>query len=59
MPAAARLAVDLDHPVHDCLYSALAIQVQRPMVTADRRFGGLVHRHPFLREHVVLPGRAS
>lgn len=26
MPAAARLAADLDHPVYDCMYLALGIQ---------------------------------
>jgi predicted nucleic acid-binding protein len=32
------LALRLDHPVYDCLYLALAIQRERPFVTADRRF---------------------
>ena len=36
--AAARLAVDLDHPVYDCFYLALAILEQYPVVTADGRF---------------------
>ena len=30
-PAAARLATDLGHPVHDCFYLALAIQTQYPI----------------------------
>lgn len=54
MPAAARLAADLDHPVYDCMYLALAIQEQRPVVTADRRFCNVVRKHPYLSEQLVL-----
>ncbi|MEM9438916.1 MAG: type II toxin-antitoxin system VapC family toxin [Pseudomonadota bacterium] len=54
MPAAARLAADLDHPVYDCIYLALAIQEQRPVVTADRRFCNVVREHPYLSEQLVL-----
>jgi predicted nucleic acid-binding protein len=53
MIAAARLADDLDHPVYDCLYLALALQEQRPVITADRRFYSVVQRHPYLAGHVV------
>ena len=53
MPAAARLAHDLDHPVYDCFYLALALQEQRPVVTADRRFHDTVQRHPYLSDHVI------
>jgi predicted nucleic acid-binding protein len=53
MAAAARLANDLDHPVYDCLYLALALQEERPLITADRRFQGAVQRHPYLARHVV------
>jgi predicted nucleic acid-binding protein len=35
---AASLAVQLDHPVYDCLYLALAIEQDAHLVTADRRF---------------------
>jgi predicted nucleic acid-binding protein len=34
---AARLAVDLDHPAHDCMYLALAHATGRKFVTADER----------------------
>ena len=54
MPAAARLAADLDHPVYDCMYLALAIQEQRPVVTADKRFCNVVREHPYLSEQLVL-----
>ena len=53
IPAAARLAVDLDHPVYDCLYLALAIQTQYPVVTADTRFHDKVRGHPYLAESVL------
>ena len=34
---ASRIAIDLDHPVYDCFYLALAEQEDARMVTADRR----------------------
>lgn len=51
--AAARLAIDLDHPTYDCFYLALAMQEQQPVVTADRRFHGLVRRHPYLSDRII------
>ena len=33
--AAVRLAVDLSHSVYDCLYLALAVREELPVVTAD------------------------
>jgi predicted nucleic acid-binding protein len=56
MPAAARLASDLDHPVYDCFYLALALQEQRPVVTADRRFHDTVRAHPYLADRIVHIG---
>jgi predicted nucleic acid-binding protein len=53
MAAAARLAHDLHHPVYDCLYLALSLQEQRPVITADRRFYSVVQGHPYLAGHVV------
>lgn len=32
------LAIDLGHPVYDCIYLAAALQLGHPIVTADRRF---------------------
>ena len=52
--SAARLAVDLDHPVYDCFYLALAVQEQYPVVTADRRFHDIVRKHPYLSDRIVL-----
>ena len=38
VPRAVRLARLLDHPVYDCVYLSLAVDLGRPVVTADRRF---------------------
>lgn len=51
---AVRLALELDHPVYDCLYLALAIQRGGAVVTADRRLVETVRRHPE-RAHLVVP----
>jgi predicted nucleic acid-binding protein len=32
------LALELSHPIYDCLYLAAAIRLNEPLVTADRRF---------------------
>ncbi len=53
MAAAARLASDLDHPVYDCMYLALALQEQRPVITADHRFYSVVQSHPYLSGQVI------
>lgn len=41
---ALELARLLDHPVYDCTYLALAIAVERPVITADRRFAAVASR---------------
>jgi predicted nucleic acid-binding protein len=38
LEAAARIAIELDHPAYDCLYLALAIENDCRFVTADERF---------------------
>lgn len=38
LEAGCRLAMDLEHPLPDCLYLALALRLGAPLVTADRRF---------------------
>ena len=58
-PAAARLAVDLDHPVYDCFYLALAVQTQYPVVTADARFHDKVRSHPYLADRIVHVAHTS
>ncbi len=57
--AAARLAVDLDHPVYDCFYLALAVQTQYPVVTADARFHDKVRGHPYLSDRIVHVAHAA
>ncbi len=42
--AAADLALVLNHPVHDCLYLALALREDTHVVTADRRFHAAAER---------------
>jgi len=37
LPSAARLAVELGHPVNDCLHLALAVSHAAPIPTADKR----------------------
>jgi len=44
--AAAGLAMDLGHPIYDCLYLAMAIREGAVLVTADRRFRDAVDRSP-------------
>jgi predicted nucleic acid-binding protein len=51
--SAGRLAVDLDHPVYDCFYLALALQEQYPVVTADSRFHDAVRAHPYLSDRIL------
>ncbi|MEM0938106.1 MAG: type II toxin-antitoxin system VapC family toxin [Pseudomonadota bacterium] len=46
------LALDLGHPVYDCLYLALADRLDCDMITADRRFASALGGHP-------LGGRAA
>jgi predicted nucleic acid-binding protein len=35
--SALQLATNLDHSVYDCLYLALALAIEAPLVTADRQ----------------------
>ena len=45
LPLAFRLAAERDHAVYDCIYVAMAIDMGKPLITADRKlarkFGGL------------------
>lgn len=56
MPIAAQLAADLDHPVYDCFYLALALREQRPVITADRRFHDIVKGHAYLSANIEFLG---
>ena len=45
LPEALRMALQLNHPVYDCLYLALAKRLGTYVVTADTRFGRAVADH--------------
>ena len=36
---AAKLAIDIGHPLKDCIYLTLAMELGCPLVTADAKFG--------------------
>ncbi len=55
---ALRLAQMLDHPVYDCVYLALALLREVPVVTADRRFVAAAARDPDV-SLLVLPLEAA
>lgn len=54
---ASALARELDHPVYDCLYLALAEREAVPLVTDDRRLRALAAQLPSLR--IVSPLEAA
>jgi predicted nucleic acid-binding protein len=54
LAAALAPAVELRHPVYDCLYLALAEETAGQLVSADRRFIERVRRQPALAERVSL-----
>jgi predicted nucleic acid-binding protein len=44
---AVAIAAELDHPVYDCLYLALAEAEDAPLITADRRLVRIARGTPF------------
>jgi predicted nucleic acid-binding protein len=53
---AARIAIELDHPAHDCVYLALAAANDWKFVTADERFVRKVRENRRTHLHrVVIP----
>lgn len=52
LPEAMRLAIQLNHPVYDCLYLALAKRLGTYVVTADTRFSQAVANHGAYMEHI-------
>jgi len=48
------LAIEIDHPIYDCLYLALALARGAQVVSADRRFATAVRRHAELSGSIVL-----
>lgn len=59
LPAAFRLAGELNHPVYDCLYLALALREDAYVVTADRRFVAAASSVPAFSERVRLLGASA
>lgn len=55
MRDAMQFAFDLDHPIYDCIYLALAIQRRLPLVTADKRFIGKLDGRDFAISVIALP----
>jgi predicted nucleic acid-binding protein len=48
------LAIEIDHPIYDCVYLALALIRRTRVVSADQRFVNAVRRHTSLSDAVVL-----
>lgn len=55
---ALELALELDHPVYDCVYLALALERDARLVTADRRFVRSLAAHARYREAASSLGDA-
>ena len=48
------LALELDHPIYDSLYLALAVRTGVTLVTADRRFVAAINGHGLYAQHARL-----
>ena len=48
------LALELDHPIYDSLYLALAVRTGVTLVTADRRFVAAINEHGLYAQHARL-----
>jgi predicted nucleic acid-binding protein len=50
LPRALKLSLELNHPLQDCVYLALAERLDAPLVTADEKFAAKARRrHPRIR----------
>lgn len=56
LSTALRIALDLKHPIYDCVYLALALQREVPLITADRKLVTAVRKKKSLGIHVELLG---
>lgn len=54
VPPALEIALRLPHSVYDCLYLALAIELDCAVLTADKRLAAAVARHPDLAPRVRI-----
>jgi predicted nucleic acid-binding protein len=55
LPSALDIALRLPHSIYDCLYLALAIELDCAVLTADKRLANAVARHPDLAPRVRVP----
>lgn len=55
-PMAFELCLELNHPIYDCLYLALALDRKLPVITDDRRLVALGARRADLRNMIVSLG---
>ena len=53
LDTALRISLDLKHPVYDCVFLALALRLDIPFITADRRLVAAVRRRKRLGINVV------
>ncbi|MBI3682117.1 MAG: type II toxin-antitoxin system VapC family toxin [Acidobacteria bacterium] len=53
LDSAFELSLDLHHPVYDCVYIALALRRDMPLVTADERLVAAVHKSPKVASRVI------
>lgn len=44
---ALQLAIELGHPIYDCLHLAVALHLEIDVITADRRFAAAVDASPY------------
>ena len=56
---AARLALELDHPVYDCLYLACAEATGSTLITADRKLADKATGGPLDVRYIGTPGVAD
>lgn len=56
VPRALDLALQLRHPIYDCLYLALALREDTAVVTADRRFHDRVRTSDYKGSTLLLGG---
>ena len=54
LKSALELALELQHPVYDCMYVALALRRDIPLVTADERLAAAVRKRRKLAARVLL-----
>ena len=54
LPRAFAIALELGHPIYDCLYLAAAVTLDLQLVTGDQRFLSAVRRSKYVERGVSL-----